>query len=227
MVGYTIKKNKMKISFSSVVVILLIVSGAISCNKYDFNYPPDMVGESTVVYYPIIVTNATNDTRVQYINKGDSYVDSGATATLNNIPSPYTTDGKVDPSTPGVYVLTYTAANPQGFTATDFRTVVVMDNDIAANDFSGTYTRSSNGSTSTWTLLSPGIYSLENPSGNVGYDGDFVILVNYSGTKFAIPYQKSDVYGLPSSANAAWSVVGSAYSYIFVSFGSNTRSFSK
>src|SRR5450755_133664 len=127
----------MKIRFSSFVVLLLI-AGIFSCNKYDFNYPEGTVAGSTIVFFPTITTNG--DLTV-YLTAGDPFVDAGATAILNADTVNYTTTGTVDPATPGIYNLTYSVSNAQGFAATSWRTVVVIGKDVAGNDYSGTYTR--------------------------------------------------------------------------------------
>jgi hypothetical protein len=127
----------MKFSFSSLIVLIL-AGFAFSCSKDNFNYPPDTVGSSKIIYFPVV---ATIGSRTMYIKEGDSYTDSGATAILNNADITYTTDGTVDPSTPGVYNITYTAVNAQGYSASDWRTVAVIGNDVSGNDFSGKYAR--------------------------------------------------------------------------------------
>ena len=51
------------------------------------------------------------------IVQGDDYADSGATATQNGAELPVTVTGAVDANQAGIYTLTYTAVNPEGFPA--------------------------------------------------------------------------------------------------------------
>ena len=75
-------------------------------------------------------------------------------------PADVTTTGSVNTSVPGVYDLTYTAKNDQGYTASEWRTVVVIGDDVSGNDFSGTYIRTNpTGVNSTWTKVADGVYT--------------------------------------------------------------------
>src|SRR5258708_278039 len=110
----------MKIKISLIFFLMLILVG-ISCNKDDnFNYAKDTVGSSKIVYFPVI---ATNGDKVVAITQNTTYNEAGASATLNDVTAEYTTDGSVDASTPGVYTITYSAKNAQGFSASDWRMV--------------------------------------------------------------------------------------------------------
>jgi len=169
------------------------------------------------------------------VTEGGTYTDGGATATLNGASTDFTTDGSVDVSTPGIYTLIYTAKNAQGFSATDWRMVVVVptavanDPVVAANDFSGVYLRPANGITSTWGKVANGVYKVENPGGSSG-PGLYVVATNYSGTTIEIPEQNAPDFGQVSSTNATYSVGPPAtYSWIFNApgYGSGVRTFVK
>jgi hypothetical protein len=163
----------------------LLVSG-IACNKDSIVQNDQKVGISRISYFPVVVTTGS---RLVIIQKGGTFTDSGATATVKGVPLDNTASGTVDVNTPGIYMITYTAINSDGFSGTDFRTVVVLDTDISANDFSGTYLRGATGQTSIWTKISDGVYQVDNPGGaGTGYGFD-VIVVNYSGTMITIPQQ--------------------------------------
>jgi len=212
---------------SSILISAVILGTLFSCNKTDFNYPEGTVGSSKIVYFPSI---AIKGDRLVIINQGDAFTDAGADATLNGQPVQYTTTGTVDVNTGGVYNLTYTATNEQGFSASDWRTVVVIGNDISANDFSGVYLRSVTGITSTWTKTGDGIYSVENPGGSSGV-GLTVIAVNYAGTKIAIPHQISPDFGEVSSSNETYTLTPAppTYSWVFHAggYGTALRTFVK
>jgi hypothetical protein len=186
----------MKIRF--LIIPLLLATGLFSCKKDDFNYPEGTVGSSKIVYFPLI---STNGEKVVAIEEGNDYTDPGATASLNGVTAEYTTSQTITSSTaPGVYTITYTAANEQGFTATDWRMVVVTpssvisDPVVGANDFSGTYLRAATGVTSTWTKIGTGVYTVENPGGSSGV-GLLVVAVNYSGNTISIPEQTAPDFG--------------------------------
>src|SRR5579862_3784484 len=210
-----------------VVLGMAMLAGA-SCNKTDFNYPAGTVGISKIVYFPSVSTNGPH---LMIIAQGAGFTDPGVTATINGQPVTPTTTGSVDPGTPGVYVINYSAANAQGFSASDFRTVVVIGSDVAANDFSGTYLRSATGVTSTWTKDSTGVYTVANAGGAVSGAGSTVIAVNYTGSKISIPQQISPDFGEVSSSSETYNAGASpvTYSWIFHAggYGTSLRTFTK
>jgi len=213
-----------------IILVLLIATLAnASCNKgSDFNYPQGTVGISKIVYFPIV---STIGSRLLVIPQGSAFTDPGVVATLNSVAVTPTITGTVDPTTPGVYVINYSASNPQGFSASDFRTVVVLGPDVAANDFSGTYLRAATGVTSTWTKDSTGVYTVENPGGASVGAGETVTVVNYSGSAISIPQQISPDYGLVSSSSETYTAtpMPATYSWVFHAggYGTSLRTFTK
>ena len=140
--------------------------GSMSCNKQTVVDTPTQVGISKIVFFPSVVINGA---RVVAFTAGGTFTDPGVTATLNGKPTTVVTSPTINSSTPaGVYTVTYTATNPQGYTASDWRYVVVVpasaanDATVQANDFSGTYLRAATGVTSTWTKIAAGVYQVEN-----------------------------------------------------------------
>ncbi len=211
--------------------ILFVFCIATSCNKSNFNYPAGTVGISKIIYFPSI---SINGSKLIIISQGSTFTDLGASAILNGDTTSYTTSvspGPVDPNTPGVYNFVYTASNAQGYTATDWRTVVVIGNDVAGNDFSGTYLRAATNVTSTWTKDSTGVYTVENPGGASVGAGETVIAVNYTGSKIAIPQQISEDFGQVSSSSETYNASASpiTYSWIFYAggYGTSLRTFTK
>jgi len=211
----------------SIICSAILLSVLFSCNKTDFNYPAGTVGSSKIVYFPSV---AIKGDRLMIISQGSPFTDPGVDAILNGAPLQYTTSGSVDANTAGIYGLTYTASNPEGFSASDWRTVVVIGNDISANDFSGVYLRPATGITSTWTKTGDGIYSVENPGGSAGV-GMTVVVVNYAGTQIAIPHQISPDFGEVSSSNESYSLTPAppTYSWVFHAggYGTALRTFVK
>lgn len=186
------------------------------------------VGHSRIVFFPSIKTNGD---RLVIIQQGATYTDEGATATLGGSTAKYTTGGTVNSAVPGIYALTYTASNPEGYTADDFRTVVVIGNDVTNNNFSGTYLRKATGITSTWTKTANGVYSVENPGGAGAGVGLKVIAVNYTGNKISIPKQISPDFGPVSSGaeiyNAGSNPITYDWKFFAGGYGTGLRTFTK
>lgn len=196
---------------------LIAVVGLFSCNKEpDFNYPPGTVGSSKIIYFPSVQTIGE---RTIYLKQDDPYTDEGANAILNGAPIDYTTNITVNTSVPGVYDIEYSATNAEGYTATDWRTVVVIGNDVANNDFSGTYLRPGF-ATSTWTKTGNGIYTVENPGGATTGVGLTVVAVNYTDDQIAIPHQISADFGEVSSADEEYNASDNPVTYYWAFFAS-------
>ncbi|QNK62742.1 DUF5011 domain-containing protein [Pedobacter sp. PAMC26386] len=217
------KKN---IAILGLVVILGLTFS--SCEKEpSFNYPDGKVGISKVTVYPIVTLKGE---RVIVLVKGTAFVDPGVTALEGtNSLTPVVT-GSVDVNTAGVYTITYTATNKDGFPAATSRTVAVYDTmaDAAANDFSGSYVRGSNGQVAVWTKLAPGVYSVVNPGGAVGASLS-VIVFNQTGTSIKIPQQNASDGTSTSSANESYSLATSSFSWVINNpgYGPSLRSFVK
>lgn len=223
----------MKIRFFLVILFVVIIS--VSCNKSDnFNYPPGTVGISKIIYFPII---SIKGDRFISIVQGSTYTDPGVNATLNGQSTTYTTSATVDASTPGIYTLIYTAVNSEGYSASDWRMVIVtpsgLDADpvVSANDFSGTYLRPATGITSTWTKLATGVYLVENPGGSTGV-GKHAVVVNYSGYTITMPSQNDpDFGGIVSTSNETYTPTPApaTYSWKFfaIGYGTGLRTFIK
>jgi len=73
-----------------------------------------------------------------FVKINTSFSDPGVTATEDGKDLPVTTKGSVDTSTPGVYVLQYSAVNSDGLASAVSRTVAVV-NDFPSVDLSGSY----------------------------------------------------------------------------------------
>jgi hypothetical protein len=169
---------------------LFLFSLVAACSKKEsISQTETTVGRSKVIFFPSL---SVKGDQLMIVQPGGTFTDPGATATLNNQPVQYTTSGTVNLATPGIYILNYEAKNEQGFAASDYRTVVVIGNDVSANNYSGTYARhvsgAPNGQTSTWTKIANGVYTVVNPGGATGVTAT---AVNYTGTKIAIPQQET------------------------------------
>jgi len=176
--------------------LLFIAIGILSCNKDNFNYKTGYVGISKITNYPDITVAGP---AYVILAKGSAYTDPGVSAKAGSATVPVVATGLPDVNTAGVYTVTYTAKNSDGFAATASRTVVVYSTDVTAqnNNYSGSYARNTNGSLAVWTKLAPGVYSVFNPGGAPGTNLT-VIVFNPTGSKIFIPQQIAG--GLPTSS---------------------------
>jgi Domain of unknown function (DUF5011) len=225
----------MKSTIIKFFCLLLSIVLLQACSKEPtYDETDDMVGSSKVVYF---ATVAIKGERLMIIDQGSTFTDPGVTAELNGQPVPAPTSGTVNVNVPGVYVLEYTASNPEGFTASDWRTVVVMSTSaqVTNNNFAGTYVRD-NGVKVFWTKTGRGVYTVDNPGGAGVGVGFLVTLVNYEGNKIAIPQQLAfdpSISGLNtvSSAsevyNASAVPVSVKYAFLAGGYGSQVRNFTK
>lgn len=176
---------------------------SVACNKDDIHNTEDKVGISRVTRFPVLTLNGD---RYMTIEAGGSFTDPGITATEGGADIPYTTEGSVNTGEVGVYDITYTAVNKDGFPASLTRTVVVYSTDASAagNDLSGTYVRTLNGVASIWTKIAPGVYTVENPGGAPGVSLT-VIVFNQTGTTIHMPEQTIGDGSTMSSAQEVYS----------------------
>jgi hypothetical protein len=202
-----------------VLLLAAFVTIIASCNKDSIISTHDRVGISKVTYYPILTLTGNS---IIAIANGTAYTDPGIKAEAAGAEVPVTTTGFVDVGKDAVYTLTYSATNADGYSASATRTVVVYTtaSDAAANDLSGNYARTSNGSVATWTKIAPGVYTVFNPGGAPGTNLT-VVAINPSGFNISIPEQLASD-GSPTSsttesyinsnpATYSWKIVNPGY----------------
>jgi hypothetical protein len=214
--------------YLNIIAIGVLCLGILSCKKTSFNYPDGTVGISKITYFPILTLKGN---KVVLLSKGTAYTEAGVVATEAGAPIATVTTGQVNVSTAGVYTLTYTATNKDGFPASIARTVVVYDTqpDAVGNDFTGNYARNTNGELAVWTKLAPGVYSVRNPGGAVGASLT-VIAFNNTGNRLYIPSQNaSDGTPTSSSNESPYNPVTKAYSWVIINpgYGGALRTFIK
>ncbi len=176
-------------------LFLFITFGAAiaSCNKDKIIDTPDMVGISKVTYYPIFdITGGQNISLVL----GSTFTDPGVKASAGGADIPVVISGSVDVSTVGLYVLTYTATNKDGFSASATRNVFVIPSaEVPGVDLSGSYMTTGGTPNATITKVAPGVYFTDNCWGN----GSLAIIPAYficpDGTTPVIPFQVAGPYG--------------------------------
>ncbi len=132
-----------------------------------------------------------------YLEVGAPFIEPGIVALAGGESLEVETSGTVDVSTPGVYVLTYSAVNADGFPATTTRFVAVGNKEVALNrDLSGTYLTGTR--TNTVTQIVPGFYLNSDILPNNGIQ---VFMADLGNGQLIIPPQSSrfgTVYADPS-----------------------------
>jgi len=201
--------------FYSLVTLLLV-----ACKKTDIHNTDEEIGVSKVTHFAVLTLNGE---KFMPVVLGTPFTDPGIVAKEGSADLTYTRSGSVNPNVAGVYTLTYTAVNKDGFPASIERTVVVYstDSDAAANDLSGTYLRTATGQVSSWSKLFPGVYRVSNPGGATIGTGTNVFVFNPTGSSIYIPPQvigdgsemtSSDgIYTQGSPAKYDWKIVNPSY----------------
>jgi len=192
--------------------ILLASVFLFSCEKDD-----ETANISRVTTYPLI--SLKGEEWVPLL-QGGSFTDPGVDATIGGEPVEVEVTGAPNTSVPGVYVITYTATNEDGFSASVTRKVGVIAPAAAAMDLTGKYKRNAGvGGISTITKLGPGFYQSDN-AGGVADPGpeSTVKFFHYEGNKIYGPPQ--DVQGTTFSVidgtvtpgvSYTWTVIASGY----------------
>jgi hypothetical protein len=220
--------NNTDMKFIKYLLVAITTLSFAGCAKEEVKETETEVGHSRIVFFPSIEIKGEH---LVILNQGGTFTDPGVTALLAGQPTTTTTTGTVNTATPGIYNLVYTAANTEGNTVSDFRTVVVIGNDVVGKDISGTYLRAATGITSTWTKTATGVYTVENPGGAGVGAGLTVIGVNYTGNKIAIPKQVSPDFGVASTqaGSESYDPATGTIKYIFLAggYGTGSRTFVK
>jgi hypothetical protein len=181
---------KRKITMKYILPILMVLFAVTGCNKKDnFIANDNQVGSSKVTYFADITMKGD-----EYMSlvQGDTYTDPGATATEKGTPISLTTSGKVDASTPGIYLVTYSAVNKDGFAASKVRTVVILKAaETPGVDVSGTYKYVGGAYEATVTKVAKGVYTMDNFYGPTTIA---CVFTSVNGTDIEIPEQ-STPYG--------------------------------
>src|SRR5436309_13884104 len=97
------------------ILLVLIITFISACNKHDITNTNEKVGSSKVTFFPVFDMKGLG---VMSIVQGSTFTDPGVTAKEGANTIMVTTSGSVDANVVGLYQLTYTATNKDGFTAT-------------------------------------------------------------------------------------------------------------
>lgn len=209
------------------IVLLAFFSLFVSCSKDKIIDTKDQVGISKVTYYPILTM--AGDANMAVAN-GGTFTDPGVTAKAGGNDVPVTTTGSVNTSQDGVYTITYSAVNKDGFSATTYRTVAVYTTaaDAAAHDLSGNYLRPATGVIVNWKKIAPGVYLVTNPGGASGGGALTIIVFNPSGYTIHAPDQRSSDGNTSSTGSETYTPGSPAkYTWKFYNpgYGTGLRSF--
>ena len=180
---------------------LLIASAALvtfaACKK-----KTDDVSKVVTVSYPTININGA---KFMTINVGAPFVDSGATliddVTGQSSTIMADTTTSVDPSTPGLYTLTYSAKNANGYGSINARFVAVTNYPDKA-DLSGTYVRQSNKLAVEVSRKSRALYETSD-FGGAGL-GDVAYFAVLDTNKIDFGYQYSETIGAFFTADVSY-----------------------
>ncbi len=158
--------NNLLNKFKTHLVLLFVTGIMISCNK-----DKESEGKYSITYYPEI--EIIGD-KVLSIVKDEEYEDEGVIVTEQGVEIDWTSSGEVDITTPGMYTITYTAVNQEGFSKSETRTVFVIPEPVVEGSASiaGVYARAANGRLSTVTSVAPGVYYMTDGWGSASSGGN-------------------------------------------------------
>lgn len=137
--------KNIKIYISALFLLLLLSIALFSCDD------DDTEDISRVTYYAILELQGG---QFMSIPVNSTFIDPSCIGTLKGSTVQLDETGTVDATTPGVYRIDYAYTNSDGFAASTFRYVGVIDAAAAAQDLSGTFLR---------TMYGP------NPGGDIAY----------------------------------------------------------
>jgi len=170
------------------ILMLSLVAVFTACNKDTPHNTDSQVGISRVTHFPTFTMTGS-----QYVSlvQGTPYTEPGIKAFENGTQIPVTTTGTVNVNTPGIYVLTYTATNKDGYPASTSRTVVVLSgHENPGVNLSGKYAYvGSSVYLSTVTKVAEGTYTTDN-----AWSGATIIPIVFTslnGTTLSIPSQQT------------------------------------
>lgn len=161
----------------NIALLAIVLVGISSCSL------EDPIESQVTEYAEFEVTGG----QYVYWQQGEPFTEPGVVAIAGGESLDVQVDGSVDVSTPGVYVLNYSAVNADGFAATATRYVAVGNKDVAFNrDLSGLYLTGTR--ENTVTLIQPGFYLNSDTLPNNSIS---VFMVDLGNGQLIVPTQQS------------------------------------
>ena len=150
----------MKKNYLYLAIFALVAFFATSCEKVTTE------GMTRITYYPQLTLEGET---YMVLDKGSQYVEPGYSALLNgeDVTENVEVEDNIDTTTSGVYSVTYSIVNADGFASTTSRTVVVLDPTDAVEGFYYT---------------DPASYRVASATGVYGGEFEVLILNNGDGT---------------------------------------------
>jgi hypothetical protein len=169
------------------LIVIIVGLGFSSCEKDEIHNTDTKIGISDVTVYPILTM--AGDTYVSVV-QGGTYTEAGVTAKEGTATINVTTSGSVNVNQPGLYVITYSATNKDGFAATTSRTVVVIpSHENPGINLAGKYDYVAGGYTSSVIKVAEGVYTTDN-SWNAATIIP-IVFVSLDGLTISVPNQNT------------------------------------
>jgi hypothetical protein len=183
------------------------------------------VSKTVKVSFPEITLNGNS---LVIVATGAAYTDAGAklkddiTGAISDIQPASST---VNTAQPGLYVVTFSASNSNGFETTASRLVAVTSVSNPINR-QGVYLRTATGVNCFITKIAAGVYEVKNPAGFGGSPNTIVYMVETALNIYTCPPQPTD-FGTMSVININFTATGVTWNVINPGFGTGTRTFLK
>lgn len=151
---------------------------------------------------------------------GASFSDAGAkyTGEDGSVTDLQAVSNPVNTSQPGLYFLSYEQTSTSGIFETQATRVVAVSYQENPVDYSGTYTRESNGVEATVTRVAPGLYRVQNPGGSGGHEVVVVYFIETGANTFVGPLQPNEYVGDIeitdinfTSTGASWKIINNPF----------------
>jgi Domain of unknown function (DUF5011) len=184
------------------------------------------VSKVVKVSYPEITLNGP---ALVVVATGGTYTDAGAklkddiTGAITDIQPD---NNPVNTAQPGLYVVTFSAKNANGFETTASRLVAVTGVTGTVNR-QGTYLRTATGENCYITRIAEGVYELKNPAGFSGSRDTKVYMVETTLNVYSCPPQPTADFGTMSVINISFNATGVTWNVVNPGFGTGTRTFIK
>lgn len=215
----------MKISSISGLSLALFAFSLTGCKKTETD------NISRVKNYASIVL--TNGPAIS-VPLGSTFTDPGNVTTLGGAALKPKITGSVDTSTPGVYTISYQAANTEGDTTNINRLVAVVDPAVVI-DQSGTFERAGFAANppATWKLIARGLYRSANFGGAVAGSDFPAYFAQVTPNLIVFPTQNISgvgkvTFNTPTSTfNTAGVLTSYSYAVGATGFGTAVRTFNR